>query len=344
MSSRIKWNAYFFSLLLIFILCGCRVRTTAVLPDGRAAFPQAEESGPGAGTDGSGVSADLFPENMESPDEPSGEEVHDGQTVEDPDADRKEFDENAEVDIVSGIERKIYGEGEGAGLFEIDGEPILRSAKLSDSADQTASRKVRVDEAEKTGVSEDADKAESSLQYYTVLLQDRAGSMYECKRSYVYWETLQDHVTIYRKSPEHQMILNAGAYDVSARLTEERLHVDDGWVVRKNPGAIVKVVSGDILGSSVRSVFAAESLGGELAAREGWSGIDAVRQGRILLISEEMLGEPYLQTAAMLAIGKTASPELFDDVDLNEALTALISEATGEAPEGKFFLEMRRIK
>ncbi len=339
MSSRIMRNACFFSVLLIFILCGCRVRTTAVLPDGRAAFPQSEESGSGAGTDGSGTSPDLFPENMESSEEPSGDEVSDGQTVEDPDSDHKEFDENADVEIVSGIERKIYGEGEGAGLFETDGEPILRSAKLSDSADQTASRKVRVDEAEKTGVSEDADKAESSLQYYTVLLQDRASSMYECKRSYVYWETLQDHVTIYKKSPEHRMILDAGAYDVSARLTEDRLHVDDGWVVRKNPGAVVKVVPGDILGSSVRSAYAAESLAGELAAREGWSGIDAIRQDRVLLISEEMFTEPYLQIGAELAIAKAAAPELFADVDPQDALTQLIREAAGEEPEGIWFVK-----
>ena len=333
MSSRMM--PYFFSVLLVLLLCGCRVRTTAVLPDGRAAFPQSEESGHGAGTDGSGLSEDLLSE--ESPEKPAGNEVSGGQTVEDPDAERKEFDENADVEIVSGTERKIYGEGEGNGLFETDGEPILRSAKLSDAADQTASRKVRVDEADKTGVSEDADKAESSLQYYTVLLQDRAGSMYECKRSYVYWETLQDHVTIYRKSPEHQMILDAGAYDVSARLTEERLRIDDGWVVRKNPGVIVKIVPGDILGSSVRSGFAAESRIRELTAREGWAGIDAVRQNRVLLISEEMFAEPYLQVGAALAIAKTAAPELFADVDLQDALTALISEATGEAPEGKYF-------
>ncbi len=337
MSSRIMQSASFFSVLLILLLCGCRVRTTAVLPDGRAAFPQSEESGSGVGTDGFGFSEDLFSE--ESPEELAGDEVSDGLTMEDPDAERKEFDENADVEIVSGTERKIYGEGEGKGLFETDGEPILRSAKLSDAADQTASRKVRVDEADKTGVSEDAEKAESSLQYYKVLLQDRGSSMYECKRSYVYWETLQDHVTIYRKSPEHQMILDAGAYDVSARLTEERLHIDNGWVVRKNPGVIVKIVPGDILGGSVRSGFAAESRIRELTAREGWDGIDAVRQGRVLLISEEMFAEPYLRIGAELAIAKAAAPDLFADVDPEDALIQLVREAVGGEPEGIYFVK-----
>ena len=132
------------------------------------------------------------------------------------------------------------------------------------------------------------------------------------------------------------MILGAGAYDVSARLLEENLRVDDGWVVRKNPDLIVKVVPGNVLGSGVSSLENAETIKLELLSREGWNGISAVREGRVLLLSEELLREPYLQIGAMLTLAKTANPDLYEDVDAEEALKSLILEATGATPDGIF--------
>lgn len=328
--------------MLLALLCGCRVRTTAILPSGDPAFPRAAKSGPDEGADGTDLSAGDSGGTAESLDsgEGSADEVQEGQTVEDPDALRKEYDENASAEVISGAHREIHGEGEGDGAYGEAAESAAAVSKLNDRAGQSVTRKVRADEAENTGVSEDAEQAESSLQYYSVLLKERTDSLYECKRSYVYWETARDHVTIFKTSSEHQMILNAGAYDVSARLTEERLQIDDGWVVRKNPGVIVKVVPASVLGGEVRSEEAAESLALELASREGWNGIDAVRQGRVLLLSEELFTEPYLRLGAELALAKTAAPDIFTDVDPASALIQLIIEAAGESPEGVFLYKV----
>ena len=93
-----------------------------------------------------------------------------------------------------------------------------------------------LDEAEQKGVSEDAAEADSAMTFYSVLLQERTDSLFECQRMNVYWETKEDHRTVFKTSAEHQLMLKAGAYDVSARLMEPNLHVDDGWSVRKNPG------------------------------------------------------------------------------------------------------------
>ena len=108
-------------------------------------------------------------------------------------------------------------------------------------------------------VSPDADEADSALTYFTVLLQDRLESLFECQRLTVYWETEEDHVTVHKTSLEHRLILNAGAYDVSARLTEERLVVDAGWVARKNPDLIIRAVPAGVLGTGVYSAEAAET-------------------------------------------------------------------------------------
>ena len=191
------------------------------------------------------------------------------------------------------------------------------------------------------GVSEDAEAAESAMTYFTVLLKDRAGSLYECQRANVYWETKEDHVTVHKSSPEHALILEAGAYDVSARLLKENLRVDDGWVARKNPQVIVKIVSSSVLGSGVLSAGAAQAMYRALCAREGWANIDAVKSRSILMLSEELLKAPHLRLAAMLLIAKAASPELYADVDPDQALRMLAEEATGAPLSGLFYFSAK---
>ena len=322
------------SLFTLLAVSGCRVR---LAPDQISAVPSA----------GSGNEAGAAQGGMEKPAgadlSNDGSDVNlndnfdnDRETIENKESLRKEFDENASAEIVGGTDRQIHEPGEGDGFSVTFDESSLSSSKLKENSDETALLTVPADEAEESGVSEDGEAAESILQYYTTLLQDRGRSLFECKRLNIYWETDSDHITIYKTSPEHQMILGAGAYDVSARLLEENLRVDDGWVVRKNPDLIVKVVPGNVLGSGVSSLENAETIKLELLSREGWNGISAVREGRVLLLSEELLREPYLQIGAMLTLAKTANPDLYEDVDAEEALKSLILDATGATPDGIF--------
>ena len=310
---------------MALFLTGCRVRTTLSRPEG-AALPD----------DATGI-ASAQREADEGEADPDGEPG--GDTRENPDADRREFDENANVEIVPGTERALHGEGEGGGAFEEADYAAFSTARLTGDGDQTATETVPAEESERMGVSDEAEKADSALVYFTVLLADRMGDVYECQRLNAYWETVDDHVTIHKSSPEHQLLLGAGVYDVSARLLPENLLVDDGWISRKNPGAVVKVVPSSVLGGSAASAGAAKGVYDGLLSRPEWSGMDAVKNGRVLLISEELLEAPYLQTAAQLMIAKTAMPALFGDVDLNEALSMLIEEATGALPTGVYFYD-----
>ena len=258
---------------------------------------------------------------------------------ENPDASRRAYDEDAPAEVVPGTEHLLHGDGEGSGKpadapGEEDGERVPR---LNEQAGETATQTVAAREAEEKGVSEDAEAADSAMTWYTVLLHDRMGSLFECQRATVYWETAEDHVTIHKTSLEHALLLNAGTGDVSARLLLENLRVDDGWVVRKNPQVIVKVVDSGVLGSGTVTTGAAEAVYRSLCAREGWQAVDAVRNRRVLLISRELLEAPHLQLAAMLLIDWTAHPDLFADVDADEALQRLSVEATGLMPAGIFY-------
>ena len=292
-------------LCLALLLCGCRTRTHGGGQSG-GFF-----SGTGAQTDetqqGENVSADsarMMP----------GE------------------NENAPAEIAAGTARFLHepGEGDGASAAEEDAE--TRADRVNEQAEETAVQTVAAESADQMGVSDDADAADSAMTYFTVLLQDRVGSLFECQRLNAYWETAQDHVTIHKSSPEHTLILNAGCYDVSARLLPENLLVDDGWVMRKNPGVIVKLVEDSVLnGGSAKAVY------DSLVNREGWAAIDAVKNGRVLLLSQEMLKAPYLQTAAMVIIARTANPALFSDVNPDEMLQMLMEEATGTLPMGSCY-------
>ena len=306
---------------LTLLLCGCRTRTNG---SPGILLPDAEESQADEGKLGEAFSqeADLT-ENGDS-----GE--NSGRTKENPEASRKEYDENAPAEIVPGTDRLLHQAGEGNGASAAYEEAETRASQVNDQAEETATQTVAAEEAEQMGVSEDAEAADSAMTYFTVLLQDKMGSLFECQRLNVYWETAQDHVTIHKTSPEHTLILTAGCYDVSARLLPENLLVDDGWVVRKNPGVIVKIVDGSVLDSERASTTVVEGL----RSREGWTAIDGIKNHRILLLSQELLEVPYLQTAAMVMIAKTANPELFTDVDLDQMLEMLAEEATGTLPTG----------
>ena len=323
MMKRISW---LFLLLLCLLLTGCRTRTTVA---GRDARESASETAQARSLSVSG----SLPEESEAEEQKKDGEPG-GQTKENPEASRKEYDENAPAEIVSGAERSVQGNGEGNGASAAKKDAAEAAQMLNEAAEETASQTIAAEQAEQAGVSEDAKEADSALTYYTVLLRDRMGSLYECQRLNVYWETPEDHVTVFKTSPEHELILNAGAYDVSARLLAGNLRVDDGWIARKNPGVIVKIVRSDVLGAGVSSPAAAQAVYAGLLAREGWRGIDAVRNGRVLMLSEELLQAPYLQTAAMLMIAKAANPEALADVDIEKALSMLMEEATGSIPAG----------
>ena len=321
-------------LVLCLLMSGCRSRTTI-------SHPAAPDNPGETPADSVGTFAGFLPaNNPESDRDPDEHEknVESGdRTKENPEASRKEYDENRPAEILPGAELTVQESGKGIG-FSGSGEDEDRTAtKLNSEAENTATRTVPAGEAEQKGTSENAEKADSAATYFSVLLHERTGSLFECQRLTVYWETVDDHLTVSKTSPEHTLILQAGAYDVSARLLESNLRIDDGWIGRKNPGVIVKAVSRNILGEGVHSREAARRVYAALLGREGWPALDAVRNKRVLLLSEELLESPHLRLAAALMIAKSAGPDLFADVQVDEALAMLEEEATGHVPDGIFY-------
>ena len=326
-NARKKTLLVLLTILLALTAAGCRTRVTVGTGAGQ---------GDGTGAEKAGAASSL---SSGTSDEPViGEGEKGGPTVEDPRSEKREFDETASAEIVAGTDRELHGGGDGAGLSAWGGEGAPSAPKIDAQADKTATQTLPSQDAERMGASEDGEEAPSSLTYYTVLLRDRLGTLYECKRMNVYWETEEDHVTVSRDSAEHALIAESGSYDVSSRLLPENLLVDDGWIARKAPDVIVKAAPEGVLGHAVASPTAARALRAELIARPGWKEIPAVRQGRVLLVSREFLEAPHLRTALELLLAKTAYPSLFADVDVSAALAALTEEAAGTPAEGIWYV------
>lgn len=306
---RIQWL-----LVLLAVLqlsgCGIRVRTPeAPLP---AEDPASEQE---TVTE---EQPQIIPEEPEiDPNRPSEE---------DPESNRREFSEDADAELSSDAETVI--------IIEETETPAPQGAAQEGSGGHTATETVPDQQAEEQGVADDAEVAETALQYYQTLLDSRLGELFECKRLYVYWETPEDYQTVSKTSAEHQVILLAGAYDVSAKLLPDALTVDDGWVLRKNPGAIVKCVESGLLGRDVLAVSAAQTVRENLLAREGWNAMDAVKSGTVLLLSQELLRSPAGQTAAAVYLAKSMYPAQMSDIDPDEALRLLMQESTGTEPGG----------
>ncbi len=151
-------------------------------------------------------------------------------------------------------------------------------------------------------------------------------------------ETAEDYHTVHKSSDEHQIILNAGAYDVSAKLQNDALIVDDGWIQRKNPGVIVKVVERSVLGSGVSSTRQAENGLRCVESTGGLVRLDAVRNGRVILLSEELLSGQARRTGAAVLLAKAMYPSLFSDTDGGEAPVHLLRKHTARLRPVRLFM------
>ena len=329
MDKCLKHAAFMLLLMMCLLLSGCRTR---VIPVEEAPPDRSSSQETGKESDAS-VSGNQAEQTLPDP----GMDSSGKETRENPLAERKEYDENAQVEIAEGTNHLLYQEGEGTGTAISSPEASFRAAMLSEQAEETAIETVPALKAEKKGINEEAEEAESALSYYTVLLEQRAGSLFECQRINVYFETQEELVTIHKSSPIHDLILQSGAYDVSARLLPEKLRVQEDRVVRKNPDVIVKAVGHSVLGREVLSDHEAKAIFESIRRRNGWTEINAVKNGHILILSEELLDPAYFQVAAMLLIAKTGNEALFEDVDMDRAIEMLGEEATGVLPTGIYY-------
>lgn len=326
-------------LYMLLMLSGCTLRTRIIPADDahQAAGQNTGGSSYPAGEQAADALTDAMPlaSTSENRDASSDEPDPNAPSVHDPDARRREYQEHADAELVTGEDHKLW-------LAAQENHPDAAEGKAeqggieTDSAALKATELLSQQEAEHLGVSEEAPRADTVYQFYQTLLNDRVGSLFECKRLYVYWETSVDYQTVFKTSAEHQVILMAGGYDVAAKRQADALLVDDGWIGRKAPGCMVKCVEPSVLGKGVRSTQEAQRVLAALCARPGWNEMKAVQMQTVLLLSEKLMDTKWGQLAAALYLAQIMYPDEMSDVDPEEALRLLSQEATGAEISGVF--------
>lgn len=164
---------------------------------------------------------------------------------------------------------------------------------------------------------------------YTEFLDAGLGSMYECQKGYVYFETTAEFTTVNRADDRHRLILDAGGYNCGDKLKGDALVVDAGWVLRKNPTVMVKCVGADVLGEGISDTTAAAAVRAEFVSREGLDGASAVINGRVLLLGERLFESNEGRLLAKLYIARELYPTLFGEDDIAD-FAARIKDAGGE--------------
>ena len=307
------------------------------------------------------------PEDPDPPEEeePSGpdaappaEESREADPVQDENSERKEFSQDAsgelspdaETLIADAVPPKENEPHEGTGQEEAPKEEPPAEAPVAtgesgpaapvagkEASDKTVTEIVSADEADRLGASEEAPEAETVMQYYQALLAQRTSDLFECKKLDLYWESPEDYTTVHKSSSAHKVIQLAGAYDVSAKLQEDDLVIDDGWLQRKNPGAIVKCVDSSLLGQGIAGSGGASEEASKILGRPGWTETAAAKDGVVMVLSESLLRSPAGQTAAAVYMAKTMYPQAMEDVDPDEAFRELMEESGGSVPSGLYF-------
>jgi len=309
------------ALLVAFALSGRRVRL----------YPAPEVSALGSIPVTEPVTAppEAAESSSESPDE-SPDALPESTSVENPDATAREYSSDGNAEIAPEAEHSLTvqeAEADATAGSVQDSEAAPQGHQEGDS-EHTATELRTSDEAEQDIAAADGEAADTCFAYYTTLLRTQLANLFECDKLYVYFEAEADYNTFNKASAEHSVILTAGGYNIGEKRQADTLTVDDGWVIRKNPGTVVKYAGTTALSGGADICQA-------IAARPGWGGIAAVQAGRIVLIPRWLSDSEAGRLAASLIIAREMYPALFADLDIDMACRQLLTEA-GLAAKGPF--------
>ena len=191
-----------------------------------------------------------------------------------------------------------------------------------------------VEESAKLGLLFDAyDKADefvTDLENVKSLVSEKVAGKEEKK---VYWEKNDDFTSVNKDGNENRIITLATAKSITADKTEAEVKTDAAFVQSGNPDVIVKTSDYDknILTLENENLQGAEAMVDGIKKRSGFETVPAVKDNRIVILSDRITNTPLGSAIAPLYVAKAAHPEDMQDVVpgqyLNEFLTKYWSSA-----------------
>ena len=141
-----------------------------------------------------------------------------------------------------------------------------------------------------------------------------------------YWEIYADYKSVGAGSGGDQIMAMAGVANLAGGEKAGHPKVSDEWVIAANPQIIIRESSA-LKGATGPGVFDpanVEALYDSLMSRPGWDSIDAVREGRIIILDTAITTNPLGFMLAPLYIACEAYPKRFEGEDPDDTLAEML--------------------
>jgi iron complex transport system substrate-binding protein len=128
---------------------------------------------------------------------------------------------------------------------------------------------------------------------YEKQIENFVGDLGQDEKPRVFLETsfkgLND-VGTYGEGAKGNIVLDlAGGRNIAANISEAYPHVDSEWIIVQNPEVMIKYVYSSEVDWGWNSTDKPESLVEDVLGRDGWESIDAVKNQRVYLVSNELM-------------------------------------------------------
>ena len=186
------------------------------------------------------------------------------------------------------------------------------------------------------GKEKEANEYLGYLNKYSDLIQERVEKIPEDKRVKVYWEGYSDYSTVSKGTGGDSLITAAGGINIAGAEPVEYPKISDEWVIEKNPSVIVKVTSSKkpVLGLGIEKDDKVKSAYESLVSRTGWNQLDAVKNGKTHMISNEIATSPQGSVIGSLYLAKWLYPDKFEDVKPEEIHKEMLEKFYKVEPKG----------
>ncbi|AEG15763.1 ABC-type transporter, periplasmic subunit [Desulfofundulus kuznetsovii DSM 6115] len=165
-------------------------------------------------------------------------------------------------------------------------------------------------------------------------VQERTKKLSSRQKPKVYWEySYGAGNTGGPGSGLHPLIKWAGGINVAADLGIANPVVSPEWLAAKNPDVIIKYVGREHAGWTVSDTKKLEELRRQLMSRPGLKNTNAVKHGRVYLISDLITCAPR-GAAGEYYVAKWLHPELFRDVNPEAVHREMLKKFYGEELKG----------
>ena len=152
-------------------------------------------------------------------------------------------------------------------------------------------------------------------QQHLSLIEERVEDLKPKQKPRVYIEGYKDYQTVGPGHSSHNTLIACGGINIFADLPTKSGTIDPEAVIERNPQVIIKKIYGGVVpsGYDVTDTGPLEELRNNIMSRPGWDHTDAVKSGRVYLISSDA-ASTHLSIARSYT-AKCLHPELFEDMD-----------------------------